>query len=69
MKTQKTIQIRVRKPTEVQFGDFTITDVDFSDNHALADFGDGTKTRIDVSRCVNDIKKYTRAKRFYARLV
>lgn len=70
MKNQRTFQVKVRKPTDNRFGDFIITDVNLNTKKALADFGGGATTKVDISSIVDKLESYSaRNKRYYVRMV
>ena len=70
MKTQKQFQVKARKPRDVKFGDFVITDVKYDSQTAIADFGNGAKTEVDVSTIMPSIRGYSqRNKKYYVRAV
>lgn len=70
MKPQKQFQVKARKPRTTQFGDFVITDVNYASNEAIAIFGPGAKTTVDVSNIMPKIRGYSqRTKKYYVRMV
>lgn len=56
--------------SEHKFGDFKLTDINSKDFSAMADFGDGCLTRINVVPVLAQIKNYSAMRKiFYIRAV
>lgn len=70
MRNLKTFQVKARKPNKPRFGDFIITEVDLDKNKAVADFGTGAVTEIDISAISDVLANYSRRnKKYYVRMV
>jgi hypothetical protein len=70
MRIAKQFQVKARKPTNQQFGDFVITDINLDNKQALAVFGDNAKAEIDITAIVPQLSCYSKSrKRFYVRIV
>lgn len=70
MRISKQFQVKVRKPSDIRFGDFVITDVNLDVKQAIAIFGNTAKAEIDITSIVGQLSNYSsRNKKFYVRVV
>lgn len=70
MQTQKQYQVRAQRPSNVKFGDFIVTDVNFDSETAIADFGNGAKAPMNISLIMPKIRSYSgRNKKYYVRAI
>lgn len=70
MRTSKQFQVKARKPSDVRFGDFVITNVNLDVKQAVAVFGNTAKADIDITNIVGQLSNYSsRNKKFYVRMV